>query len=60
MEIPNKNQHEALPYDKLALLGIDRESAERLFSLTRKPSQSSTSVLPKSKLRRSSEMLNRN
>ena len=30
MEIPNKNQHEALPYDKLALLGIDRDSAERL------------------------------
>lgn len=30
MEIPNKNQHEALPYDKLALLGVDRESADRL------------------------------
>lgn len=30
MEIPNKNQHGALPYDKLALLGIDRDSAERL------------------------------
>jgi len=30
MEIPNKNQHEALPYDRLALLGIDRDRAERL------------------------------
>ncbi|MBD5358351.1 MAG: DUF3945 domain-containing protein [Bacteroides sp.] len=30
MEIPNKNQHENLPYEKLAILGIDREKADRL------------------------------
>lgn len=30
MEIPNKNQQPSLPYDKLALLGIDREKADRL------------------------------
>lgn len=30
MEIPNKNQQSSLPYDKLALLGIDREKADRL------------------------------
>lgn len=30
MEIPNKNQQSSLPYDKLALLGIDREKANRL------------------------------
>lgn len=30
MEIPNKNQHETLPYEKLAILGIDREKADRL------------------------------
>lgn len=30
MEIPNKNKQPALPYDKLALLGIDREKADRL------------------------------
>lgn len=30
MEIPNRNQHETLPYEKLAILGIDREKADRL------------------------------
>lgn len=30
MEIPNKNQQSSLPYDKLALLGIDREKADKL------------------------------
>lgn len=30
MEIPNKKQHEDLPYEKLALLGIDRDSADKL------------------------------
>ncbi|ROT15330.1 MULTISPECIES: DUF4099 domain-containing protein [Bacteroidales] len=30
MEIPNKKQHEVLPYEKLALLGIDRDSADKL------------------------------
>ncbi len=30
MEIPNKNQQDTLPYEKLALLGIDREKADML------------------------------
>ena len=30
MEIPNKNQQDILPYEKLALLGIDREKADSL------------------------------
>ena len=30
MEIDNINQHNRLPYGKLALLGIDREKADRL------------------------------
>ena len=30
MKIPNKKQHEDLPYEKLALLGIDRDSADKL------------------------------
>ncbi len=30
MEIPNKTQQASLPYDKLAMLGIDRENADRL------------------------------
>ena len=30
MEIPNKKQHEVLSYEKLALLGIDRDSADKL------------------------------
>ena len=30
MEIPNRNQQETLPYEKLAILGIDREKADRL------------------------------
>ena len=30
MKLDNKNQPEALPYEKLALLGIDREKADRL------------------------------
>lgn len=30
MEIPNKNQQASLPYDKLAMLGIDRENADCL------------------------------
>lgn len=30
MEIPNKNQQETLPYEKLAKLGIDREKADLL------------------------------
>lgn len=30
MEIDNRNQHNQLPYEKLALLGIDREKADRL------------------------------
>ena len=30
MKLDNKNQPEALPYEKLALLGIDREKADKL------------------------------
>lgn len=30
MELHNKNQSELLPYEKLALLGIDREKADSL------------------------------
>lgn len=30
MEIPNKNQQDILPYEKLTLLGIDREKADSL------------------------------
>lgn len=30
MELHNRNQPEALPYEKLALLGIDREKADKL------------------------------
>lgn len=30
MEIPNRNQQETLPYEKLAILGIDHEKADRL------------------------------
>lgn len=30
MELHNRNQSEQLPYEKLALLGIDREKADNL------------------------------
>ncbi len=30
MELDNRNQQTQLPYEKLALLGIDREKADRL------------------------------
>ena len=47
MEIDNRNQQTQLPYEKLALLGIDREKADRLPQERSDPSDAGLHNCPK-------------